>query len=134
MLLLAALAAACASRPAAPPAKTAPPGSARDVPPVAKHAGTVFAFRFTPNADERALPIQRMDAQMREMFGVNVTSPSVLAPLGADPDRPVVVSWSIVDPGQLAAVLASPKSPTPAVPFAIRLDHATLTAAPSTPR
>jgi hypothetical protein len=124
LLVGAALAVACASRPPVPPFKSLPtppePGSAGDLRPVAKHAGAVFSFRPTPDGDEAPPEIQRMHAEMQQLFGVDVTSPAALAYLGADPSRPVVVSWAIVDPADLHAVITSPKSPTRDVPFVIR--------------
>lgn len=122
-LLLAALVVACASRPRVPPFERMPtplpPGSPRQLRPVAKHAGTIFAFQHTTNTDEAPPEIQRMRAEMRELFGIDVAANDV-ARLGVDPKRPIVVSWGIVDPDQLFGVITAKTSPTRDTPFVIR--------------
>jgi len=123
LLLGAALAAACAPTPQVRHFTSLPnppiPGSADDHPPVAKHAGAVLVFRPTLDVNEAPPEIQRMQLEMKELFGLDVTGAEALARLGADPDRSVIVSWAIADPAALYAVITSPKSPTRDIPFMI---------------
>jgi hypothetical protein len=123
-LLVGALAVACASRPTAPPftpmPSPLPPGSPKELPIVAAHAGAVFTFRGTPNLADAPIEVQRLNVEMPKMFGIDVAGVGELARAGADPNRPVVISWGIVDPEQLFAVISAPQPPTRETAFAIR--------------
>jgi hypothetical protein len=120
-LLVAALAGACASRAPGPRTTAAPTSPALgSAPTVAAHAGTVFTFRASPNGEEAPVELRRMHVEMRQLFGIDIAAPHALARVGADPSRPVVVSWAIVDPAELQGLLSSPKAPARNTPFKIR--------------
>jgi hypothetical protein len=73
-----------------------------------------------PNKNDTLPEIQRMHVEFQKRLGVDVTDARSLAALGADPDRPIVVSWAIVDPARFGALLASSKPPARETPFVIR--------------
>jgi hypothetical protein len=83
------------------------------VPAVAAHAGAIVTFRFIDSldADDVPLDVQRVHLESRELFGIDISHRHLLAGLGADPDRPIVVSWGAIDPAQLRAFLAAPSFP-----------------------
>jgi hypothetical protein len=121
--------AACAGKPSAPaPAspRVPPPAeavSAAAAPEIAANAGATLVFRVLPEggrAPAAFLEVEAMRPQLRQFFGIDVTDGRALGRLGADAARPIVLSWAIVEPSALRALLASARPPARDAPFVIR--------------
>src|SRR5262249_22154135 len=95
-----------AARPAIlhPPPRTPPP------------RGSVLTRPAAGSGGLLRTRIARLREGVRQELGIS-GEPVILARLGIDPARPVIVSWGIVDPDGLRALLASPRAPAKGTPF-----------------
>jgi len=124
--LAASLSACAAATPASAPRSPPPVAAApADVPPaISANAGATFVFHATaagaPSGTAALPEIEALRPALKELLHVDIGAGGDLARLGADPARPILLSWAIVDPGQLLALRKASPPPPRDAPLIVR--------------
>lgn len=86
---------------------------------LAAGAGNYMSF-LSPEGGPIGPPLSGFGSQLRKLFGVGPLDAKLLARVGIDRRRPIVVSLGIVDPARLRELMTSPRAPSANTPFIIR--------------